>query len=502
MRFLPILFWGLIAANVITGSHWLYESQRAARPVAVKQPIRPPKQFPEPASLSTILIQRDNKQDANRLLICRDSRCSTESIPHSVSNDALSDGESWYHYVDVEDEKNDTTKRVLQRTWIEDNRSDVIVEQTPLVKPRDLFISPDGQKVAYWLDNISDPKAELTELWMYDAAAGGTVLLAEKLYQPDILTIPRWNHSSSHLWFIADTSRPAEPDKIELLVVSTQPIGIAARFGKLDWKELRGLASSGTMDVSLTGTALAYAKSDSIQSQLSVVMEDGNGQGAAIPGNVPYLQWLEDGSLLYAIQDSRGFAFWRQRGSVHSLIARSPGTLRSAHSDVRGEYLAFAAQAGVRDITLHALHVSSGRVIDQGEIPAFGDHLKLVHVAQTPVSNTPAVAGASTFDDAELTAFIENNFTDIVGVAVKPIRIITTSQPNTLYVDFRIGDQETRILVAVKDVIHPEWSILGRYQVSAGEWQKVQGGGLEDPKPQRVYEWEGSVKQWILKSSL
>jgi len=49
--------------------------------------------------------------------------------------------------------------------------------------------------------------------------------------------------------------------------------------------------------------------------------------------------------------------------------------------------------------------------------------------------------------------------------------------------------------------VNIEWSIRAHYELKNAQWQKVQGGGIENPKPAKLYEWEDSLKKWVLKTS-
>ena len=79
-------------------------------------------------------------------------------------------------------------------------------------------------------------------------------------------------------------------------------------------------------------------------------------------------------------------------------------------------------------------------------------------------------------------------------------RLITTDQPNTIFFDYLLPDNTNqRILITIHDAVHTEWSIKAHYTELGGEWHKVQGGGLADPQPVKLYEWEEELDQWILK---
>lgn len=501
IRLIRILVILLIASGIAISTFFYITTQATYNQEEVTEEQAEEVQ-PIPA-IDVLVVQQDG--DEKRVLNCKTTNCDQNPLPKNAARDSVTDGQYWYYYVNKEQDRSNDTVRTLVRADTQTNQVQTLIEQTPLIFPRNLIMSPDGKKVAFWLDNIDNKKEDLTELWIYDAEAGGTRLLAENLTRSDILTNPRWNKASSHLWFIADSGIDDE-EKIELLVVNTQPPGIAARFQDLDWNQLKDIAERGSIDISFTGRSVAYVEKTFFDRSRLVVKHEGvEAQTTNPKGDIPYIHWLEDSSLIYAIQDSEGFSFWRSQGTVHSFVARRPGKILSALGDIRGEYLAFSAQDNRRNPALYILNLESGQVQEQGNIPAFGNALHIVHVAQTEF-DTPSVAGTNTnqLDDAELTAFVDNNLTEITGDKNPiPIRLITTEKPNVIYVDIRNSqDKEERILLTVKDVIHTEWSIRARYEAVAGEWKKILGGGLPDPKAANIYEWETGPQQWILKESL
>lgn len=442
------------------------------------------KEDPVP-TFSVVLLKTEGEK--KRLISCQYKRCQTLTPPSSQESSAVTDGQSWYHYQDGS----------LRRVWIENNRSDIIVDQTPLVRPRGIIISPDNKKVAYWLDNVDQPDKQLTELWAFDSDEGGTKLLVEKLVRPAVVTKARWNKASSRLWFVGDD--------YELNIVSTQPPGIVPSFKNLDWDRLKGMADHGVMDISLTGKTLAYAEPTYLsRSKLVTASQVGKPRTALVRHPIPYLQWLDDDNLLFITQDSQSFTFWRLNGSTQQQIARHPGQLESVHTAGEGNYAIFASQPRKNQTRLYALHIASGDIINLDyQVPSFGKQTYLAHVA-SPSDQSGQVAGLTQpLADDQLAAFVENNLADIVRQTnVRPKRLVITDKPNTIYVDYRDGTGvDKRLLITVNDAVYAEWSISAYYEEVSGEWVKTQGGGLAEPPARRLYEWEENLDQWILKEN-
>lgn len=436
-------------------------------------------------TFSVVLLKTDGEK--RRLISCQLKRCQTLTPPSSQESSAVTDGQSWYHYQDGS----------LRRTWINNGESQIIVDRTPLIASRDLIISPDNKKIAYWLDNIDQPDKQLTELWAFDSDEAGTKLLAEKLVRSAVATEPRWNKASSRLWFVGGDH--------ELNVVSTQPPGIVPSFKNLDWDRLKGTADHGVMDISLTGKTLAYAEPTYLgRSKLVTASQVGKPRTALVRHPIPYLQWLDDDNLLFITQDSQSFTFWRLNSSTQQQIARHPGQLESVHTDGEGSYAIFASQPRKNQTRLYALHIASGDIINLDyQVPSFGKRTNLVHIESQP-DQSGAVAGLTQpLIDDQLAAFVENNLADIVRQTnVRPKRLIITDKPNTIYVDYRDGTGvDKRLLLIVNDAVYAEWSIFAYYEESSGEWVKTEGGGLTNPQPVRLYEWEENLDQWILKEN-
>lgn len=467
-------------------------------------------------ALDMLIVQVDPESVMRRVLRCERSRCAIVDVPTSLSGDALSDGKSWYHYVEREDKRGNTIL-VLQRVFNEDGRGETIVEETPLVRPRDLYISPDGTKVAYWLDNISDNEG-LTELWVYDAGEEETRLVAEKLVIKDVLTRVRWNRSGTALWFLSareddeieKRKKKKENDEmtasIDFATVDVQSASVRARFTEEDWEVLKEEADRGVMDINFSGSAVAFYERDILGSSYLVVTHDrSKPERYRVEGPVTYIQWLEDDSIVYSAHSGTGFAFWKIKGSQQTPIVRLDGALRSAHGDTEGKYMAFVSQSRAGMNRMYVLDLKNRLVKEQGVVPQWGEYLYVVYIDQPSQSRESAIAGlTSELEDQELSAFIQKRLPDIVGATtVAPVRMVVTDSPNTVFVDYRFpaGTLE-RVLVTVKDAVHPEWEIRAKYESVAGEWQKIQGGSFKDPNPVRMYEWEEGVGQWILKQEI
>jgi hypothetical protein len=427
--------------------------------------------------------------DRRHITRCQAGDCQTLSPPPSEGADPVTDGTWWYHY----------QGGALRRTNVQTGDSELIIEQTPLVKPRDLYMSPDNKKVAFWLDNIDEPEEQLTELWVFDETAGGTRVVAEKVSRAGVLSSPRWNRASTHLSFLGQAGADS-PQQVELLVVSIAPPRIQAGFAEIDWSKAGTLAVRGPMDVRADGAALVYAVPRTRRtSTLHILKSDGSRSAATVRGSVPYVQWLADGTVLYAGQQDI-VTFWRLQDNRHQRLAESRGVVQSVRADPAGAYLAFAAEKGRQHVGIFTLDRASGTIAEHAALPSFGSSTYVVR-AQPAASSEEAIPALNELDDAQLAKFIEDHLPAIAqSPAAQPRRLVITDKPNTVFLDYAAGPATLRrALVTVRDAFHDEWSVSARFEERSGEWVILEGGGTGSPTPKRLYEWEAGLKQWVLK---
>lgn len=456
-----------------------------------------------PSPFTVLLVQQDAKSGDKRIVRCAQS-CQTQTAPPSTDVQAQTNGAGWFFYATTISKKgNELTQLVTSQ---ENETPKIIAAQTDLIKPRGLFLSPTGSKLAYFLDNIHEPEKKLTEIWVYDTATGAVSVVAEKLHVPDMMTRLRWNAAGTRLWFVANSGTETKP-KVELIVLNADSSTPKASFTKLDWDALANIADRGPMDVDSAGQRVAYGKSVAPGFD-KLIVTDPKGQqfSAAMPGTIPYIEWQPDGNLIYAVQNNLEFGFWRTSQDRATLLASQRGVLRSARSDSVGEHIIYAATppagGAANKTALYTLDTKTSKIAEQQPIPAFGDYVFVVHVAPTDGPTSSAIAGITNeLKDEEIAAFIDKNIAAITqDPKAKKSKFITTAEANTILLDYRdTNGTLQRLVVTIRDAIHPEWSIRARYQDVSGTWQKTQGGGLADPKPRRLYEWESSLNQWILK---
>ena len=437
-------------------------------------------------------------RDTRQIISCEDQKC--QPLPAQPSSDtpAVTDGVSWYYYETVED-RNGIDKLQLRRSWINSDQSDLIIEQTELVEPRGLFISPDNKKVAFWMDNISRGNKGQTELWIYNSSDNGTKLVAENINRKGVLTKPRWNRTSTHLFFLGETIiENTNQDTVHVVSIHTSTLTIP--FSDIDWNDKNNLISDGAVDISRTGQTIAYVEPKLIKNVLHTQNESAVKTETKIRGKVPYLQWLTEDTLLYVVQGKHTFTFWKVSNGTHKHIAKYQGEFQSARADAQGKYLVFNIKHSNNINRTLALDIESGYIEPQGNLPDTDGHTYLIHFESKDKSN---IAGATDQIDDELIAgFIDKHLSEISQENVQPQSFIITNQPNTVFIDYITNDkQQSRLLLHIQDAVHVEWTIIARYQEQSGEWIRTQGGGLSEPKALRLYEWEVELDQWVLKEN-
>lgn len=457
MRLLTLFYSLLFIAVLIAAGAWYMVRLPAPEKNSSVASLRLVK-TPELNLTTTILTEENGRR---QLFTCQHHTCRPQLIPSSSAGDAVFDGQAWYRYADTE-------KRTLQRVTGQNQQT--IVEETQFVRPRDLFISPTGKQVAYWLDNIREPQKKLTELWVYDSSHGSTHLVAEQIRQESVVSPVRWNRAGTHLWFMYEADNTKQ-----LRLFSTSP---AAEVTPAKVEQPEKL-----LDVDITGKKLAIA-------------------------DAAYAEWLPDKQLLTITQQTGlpagqagKFTLERQNGDSKEALATFPGILHSAHTDPLGEAVVVVSGLPKDRPQMQTVYLKTGQTTDQFKLPIDTANAKVVLVEGETTVTSAETAPTKPLEDAELVAFVDKYLSRIVSASEpKGTRLVTTDQANTVFIEYRANDVSQRVLVTIRDALHPEWSLRARYTSQQGQWVKTEGSRLPDPNPTRIYEWEESVKQWIKKN--
>lgn len=498
MRRYTFLTWGvlwrlLLLVSVLAIGVWVYVGGYKVVPKKEPEPEVLSGQDPTIADIppvTSVMVEADNTSE---IIECTDAVCDRLQVPaHAVDDLALYDGEGWYYYRGKEDEG-------VQLIRMQGEEETLLVDETDLTRPRDMYMSPNGTKVAYFLDNKHSDES-LTELWMYDAASGGTQLLAENLVAPDILTKPRWNAQSTEVFFLADSGTD-DTEQVELIGVQTSPPAVSAQFLQVNFSKLEDVIASGPFDVRSQAAALAVGQevTDARPAQLEVIEKAGPVHTKSVVGDIVFVQWLEGGRLLYAVEHRKQISFVVFDGESHAPLARIDGSFVSARSDTGGRYLSLAIETSPGRVRSYTLDMRTGLTKDAGILPVQSSSVHVVHVS---LRNAPdrSLSAAVQLTDTQIISFIDKHAKAIVGDSAYPVRIVTTDQSNTLYLDYVNQDNTTsRMLVLIQDAIHPEWDVLAHYTSAGGEWHKTEGVEHSDPAPKKLYEWEYTLEQWVLK---
>ena len=255
------------------------------------------------------------------------------------------------------------------------------------------------------------------------------------------------------------------------------------------------------LDLGIRGNTLAYVAQNLGQPDTVVIVgANGDKKQKITKGDVLFVQVLTSGDVVYIVQEKDTATFWKIANDKAIEIASYPGHVRAARGDSAGSYMAMAVQSPRGTIDLVALDIATGLTKKQASVPQTTGNTYVVKA--NPVQNTPApaVAGFTTkLTDEEIVGVVQQIVEGTTEPGAELIRLAITDEPNTLYVDYRAGNISKRVLVTVRSNPDPTWSIRARYEASGATWNRVEGGGLTEPAPVRVYEWEQSVNQWVLK---
>ncbi len=490
-----MLMWILLAL-IIAGAYFYFFVEQQGPESREPNPQVLQAVHREIPAIHALVVQEDGDAGNRRMVQCEAGKCSVRRAPESIEGEALFDGENWYRYANAGDE---ARKRIVLERIDSSGAAHTITEENILVRPRDMIISVDGGKLAYFLDNISDAKG-LTELWVYDSKEGGTRVVAEKLTKNNIASPVRWNASSRVAWFLQ------EEKKKQLTVVRMHGATAAAGFAHVDWNIHAKAAESGAMDINDDATLVAFAEESSGPvSKLFVAKEGGGMIQKSVKGTVVFLQWTQGDSLVYAVQDGGDISFWMANTEKEWPITRMAATFESARSvhASQGKSLAFVASPRNGETHVYVLQIESGNIKDEAIVPQFAGRTHLVQASASNSGAAFAQFAEHAISDSELIAFIEQHIQEISGQqSARLTRILVTDALHTCLVDY-VDDagQEQRIQVAIMDILHPEWRVLGRYTVVNGKWIRSEEGAGREPGVVRLYEWEEALSQWILKNT-
>ncbi len=486
------LFW-MVAVIVCAGAFlFFWKNSFSGEGIEAQVATPSPQDIP---SLQALLVQVDEVSEHRRILQCNEKGCTPKEPPKSVGLNPLSDGTSWYRY--AEHDKKGVVASVLERVD-NDGAVQTITEENPLVKPRAMMLSTDGTKLAYFLDNIHD-ELGLTELWAYDSKEGGAKVIAEKLKRKDIASRVRWNASSRIIWFLEDAG-----DK--QLIVASLGGGTGARaFKGVSWNAYANIVDNGVMDINDDASLAAFAEPTPFGlSKLLVVRGNEPVISKSVKGDVVFVRWMEDDSLLYAVQDGKNLSFWMANAQKEWPITRMQAMFESAHSAGTSGLAAFVASPRENERHLYVLQIATGLIKDETIIPNFPGKTYVVQTREGVESQPHAVAGiTSAISDGALAAFVDEHIASIAeDNTAKPSRILVTDTPNTIFIDYADrASVDQRVLVLIVDALNPEWKVIARYKAINGIWNRIDTVGDPDPKTTRLYEWEDSLSQWILKQT-
>ena len=492
--FLRSAFFWILFIFLGGGTYLFFQGNSFQEDASPIQEVTPVQQ--DIPSLNALLVQVDEATGNRRVLECGATGCKPKEPPKSVQGVALSDGTAWYRYAEHE-EKNKQKVTVLEKVD-SSGKVQTITEENPLVKPRAMILSTDGTKIAYFLDNIHD-RSDLTELWIYDNKEGGAKVIAEKLHRLDVASRVRWNASSRVAWFLEDAGT-------KKLIVAPLSGGLGnPKFTGVDWNQYGAVADSGVMDMNDNTSLLAFSESTTPGfSRLFVVRGDEKASSKSIKGTVVFVRWMENDSLLYATQDGKNLTFWMANKEKEWPITRMNAVFESAHSGGDSSLAAFVASPRQGERHLYVLQIETGLIKDETVIPNFPGKTYVVQASESNKIATSAIAGiTSSVSDSELAAFIEEHIRAITQESVvKQTRLLITDMPNTAFLDYTDHEgKDQRILLTVKDVVNPEWNVISQYKTINGIWNRADGMAAKEPRVVRLYEWEESLSQWILKQT-
>ncbi|MDP3685278.1 MAG: hypothetical protein Q8R32_00425, partial [bacterium] len=495
--------------------------------------VRPPEARAREAFLIAEL--RDPKT-WETLFLAEDGAVRAIALPSSVARAVLpvTDGTRVYAYVTGSREP-DFAKATSGRQAAGDRdariaafsfagqEEETVTDSTPLVEPRGLFASPNGQFLAFFLD---DRQSDGTELWTYDTVTRAKRVSVERLSRPTV-DGPYFAFDGSFLLRSGDQLLAGSPRRTGVDILDMPFRGAAVRW---DAGVARSPDGQRIVLVEETGderTTVTHVREYGVHDAGSRI------RFSIARDSVRILGWTDHDELLL-VSDSRrrgGEQFGRPvlhilrgdqevsrdlggGGTTPALAGNGTaiGFLRldAEQTSVSVQELAQAAprvMATIPDASLSGTAASGGSPTPRassGPSPAQRS-FRLVQMLRIGMESAEMAPASASVASSVLLPYVVKNIQTLTdapaGEPATPERIWMLAAPNALYVDYRIGSTLWRRLIQVQarngTVVGA--SVLGIYAPVGGEWVLAKGEGVADPTPVHLFEYEADVRQWFEK---
>lgn len=544
MRAAVGFFLGLAAGAflvVTVGTRWMpRDGSRAPAAIATPVPVatRPPslegRRAPA-AGHEFVLVARMADQsrrgraptDAGTwetILLVDNGAVRTLALPETVDRAVLpvTDGERLYAYVRAERGRG---ARLVAFSF-DGREEETITDATPLVEPRDLFVSPDGLFLAFFLDNRT---SQSTELWTYDTSARAKRVSVERLERPNVFG-PFFAPDGSFLLSADDRVLAGSPRRTGVDILDVPAAGAA-----VVWEAGIARAPGGDRVAFVVDAGDAATR-------VQRVLESRLGSTATRPrfsvtqAVLQLLGWREPDTLLVLSRPVQSGRETPPGGSTsRSDASRSASTptlwvVRSGDRisrDLGAETSSFALAPdgqsavllrGAAGNRLDVLDLLNGQSRTVGTLPleapvaatspspAVSPTFRVVQFLRRggPPATESSTPGSLALSPEVTLQTISDHAREISDPPPdEPVtveRVWFTQTANTVYVDYRVGTTLWRRLVRVAQTSEgASVEIVGVFAPIQGEWVLTRGSDVADSTPTALYEYDLALRAWVEK---
>lgn len=435
-----------------------------------------------------------------KVLIYSDGIFKTLITPDNVDREVrpVTDGTSVYYLIDQKDVRKQGRSIVAVR--ISDGKQTLISDSTPLVKPRNVFMSLDGKNVAFFLDSTQKKK---TELWTYSVEKARKRVSLELLTQNTIG--PFWDANGGFIvrdgtQFLRGSPNRTGADKLQV---------------KIDWENI---LPGQSMILSPGGTQIVYllkvkeGKNETYRLKVWDIKESIEKEIASFNSDkLALLGWNSAGALMLQ-EGGADLKIWnitKEKKESFNLESNATSVVISGDG---AEISYVLPMSGGEAIVFR--EASSGKIVLKEKVPDFSESMdgagayksEIIQYLRTmePLSGYTQASSANLAKEA-IVGYVMGHIREIAepkgGERVLAQRVWFTHVPGAVYVDYLVGNSLWRRLIQVDGMEDQatSFTVIGIYSPAAGEWVLTKGRELTDTKTTDLYEFDSESGKWFIK---
>lgn len=500
------LLGGGLAALLLVVSAGTFWSSTSRKGTPTPSPsVQSPSPLPDTSDSSSaagdrLLLTRDDDGDGqwDDVSLSDGATFRSLTVPDDTDRSTLPvwDGRRLY-VVKKTGERSSAVIQIVARE-IEEGTERIVTGSTPLVTPRGVFASPEGDYTAFFLDNAREP---LTELWTYDPAKGEKRLALERLSRD--VRGPFWAPDGGFLVLNEGKILRGSPHR-----TGTDILPATGNWFALLPGEAVIPSPDGTQVISIVknGETSTVHIWDATEGQDRVL--------ETLPGDTArFLGWTAQGTLL-AVTDEPEPTLWKfgktkttflpLGEALSSIVLSGDGTALAYITDNTTPVLVIRDAETLQGRTrLSLLNGDSDTTVETRALPRFTvrQYLRLAGVEK--LSSPPRTHLA----EEDIVRYGMEHIREIAeappGEPVTAERVWVTKSPGIVLIDYRVGTTLWRrsVRIDATETGGVRHTVLGIYAPAAGEWVLTRGIALPQITLVTLYEFEPELEQWVRKET-